>query len=98
MRSTPSITTPKSKIKFREDLGRRLYIARKRSELTLNGISSLIGIGRDTYTKYESGLSEPKITTLLDIAEATSQPLCWLVFGDEIPKEHQLIKEAEHGE
>lgn len=98
MQSTSSMQTPKSKIKFREKLGRRLFIARSKSELTVSGLSALIGVGRDTYANYESGVSEPKITTLVDIAEITKQSVLWLIFGDEIPIEHQLVKGSDDGE
>jgi len=61
-------------------LGERLKKLRKESGLTLDQLSSQLGIARTTLSGYESGRREPNMETILRIADLFNVSIDWL-FG-----------------
>lgn len=98
MQSRVSIGTRRSKTEIREMLGKRIATARYQAELSVSDVSERIGVSRLTYVRYESGGSEPGISTLLDIAAVTRSSVLWLILGDDIQHQINLFQGAEHGE
>lgn len=47
----------------------RLKLLRQENNLLQKDVASALGIGRTTYVKYESGVSEPSIEMILKIAD-----------------------------
>lgn len=70
--------------------------AREWKEITQVGMAKTLGIARQTYLDLESGKTEPRISTLVEIAQLTGRPLTWFVFDDEekvMGDEHSEIQE-----
>lgn len=50
------------------DIGKKLRLCRENCGLSQNQVANVLGIDRTTYTYYESGRSEPNLTTLVKLA------------------------------
>jgi transcriptional regulator with XRE-family HTH domain len=84
-----SVNTKRPKT-FKEDLASRI---RKAAKIIGGGneLSRRIGMSRTTLESYLKGVTEPQVSTLMDIALKAGVSLEWLLTGDE-PKSVQLKK------
>ncbi|OAN12641.1 XRE family transcriptional regulator [Photobacterium jeanii] len=56
--------------------------AREWKEITQVGMAKKLGVARQTYLDLESGKTEPRVSTLVKIAEVTERPLAWFLFEE----------------
>lgn len=63
----------------------RLKELRKQKGLFQRDIANKLGIDRTTYVKYETGVSEPDIKTLLSIAKIFNVSLDYLLGNEKTP-------------
>jgi len=59
--------------------------ARERKDITQVAMAKALGLARQTYLDLESGKTEPRISTLVSIADITGRPLIWFIYEDEGP-------------
>ncbi|OLQ81293.1 transcriptional regulator [Photobacterium proteolyticum] len=64
----------------------RVRDAREWKEISQVAMAKRLDIARQTYLDLESGKTEPRITTLLKIAEITGRPLTWFIEEGTIPQ------------
>ena len=71
----------------------RLKILRKREKWTQQEVASKLGVDRSTYTKYETGQSEPNFDTLQKIAGLFGVTTDFLLNADskEMPRAHKGV-------
>ncbi|MGF1759706.1 helix-turn-helix domain-containing protein [Photobacterium sagamiensis] len=62
--------------------------AREWNKITQVGMAGKLGIARQTYLDLESGKTEPRVSTLVSVAEITGRPLSWFVYEGEGPVSH----------
>lgn len=67
-----------------QSVGKALKKYRVMSGLTQEQVAKIICINRTTYTKYESGVSEPSLEILKKIADIFGVPVINLISSDEI--------------
>ncbi|MFD2176192.1 helix-turn-helix domain-containing protein [Veronia pacifica] len=82
--------------KYRNDISKKIKIARKRSGKTQIFMAENLKISRQTYLDAESGKTEVRVTMLRKIAELTNLPLSWFI--EEMPssQEFEKITESMH--
>ena len=69
------------------DFGINLLNLRKKSGFTQQQLADMLGLNRTTYTKYETGVSEPSIQTLKKLAVLLDVDINSLLLGkDSGPK------------
>ncbi|CAH0532207.1 hypothetical protein VST7929_00018 [Vibrio stylophorae] len=66
-------------------LASRIREAREWKGITQVHMAKQLEVARQTYLDLESGKTEPRISTLLTIANLTDRPLTWFVYGDDSP-------------
>lgn len=59
--------------------------ARERKDITQVAMAKALGLARQTYLDLESGKTEPRISTLVSVADITGRPLTWFIYEDEEP-------------
>lgn len=57
----------------------RVRDAREWKEISQVAMAKRLDIARQTYLDLESGKTEPRVTTLMKIAEITGRPLTWFI-------------------
>lgn len=67
-----------------QSVGKALKKYRVMSGLTQEQVAKIICINRTTYTKYESGVSEPSLEILKKIADIFGVPVINLISSDEM--------------
>lgn len=60
----------------------RIRQAREYRDITQVKMAQHLNLARQTYLDIESGKTEPKVSSLVKIAEITGRPLNWLVYGE----------------
>ncbi len=65
-----------------ETFAQRIRQAREYSDITQVQMAKSLNLARQTYLDIESGKTEPKVSTLMIIAELTSRSVNWLVYGE----------------
>lgn len=63
-------------------LAKRIRQAREYSDITQVQMAKNLNLARQTYLDIESGKTEPKVSSLITIAELTGRPINWLVYGE----------------
>ncbi|WP_325893180.1 helix-turn-helix transcriptional regulator [Grimontia sp. NTOU-MAR1] len=76
-------------------MAQRVKIARAESGKTQVEMARLLCIARQTYLDLETGKTEPRVSTLKDIAAITNFPLLW--FFDEVEEDldHQRTQHSQ---
>lgn len=62
-------------------LEKRLKTLRKEKKLTQGQVADVLGLQRTTYTKYETGRSQPTLDTICRLAELFSVTVDELLLG-----------------
>jgi len=62
----------------------RIREAREWKEISQVTMAKRLDIARQTYLDLESGKTEPRVTTLMKIAEITGRALTWFVYEESI--------------
>lgn len=75
-------------------IGQRLKILREEKGLKQIDIANILGVGRTTYTQYETEKSEPDLATVAKLADFFGVSIDYLLGKTDIrtPKEDELIK------
>ncbi len=60
----------------------RIKQAREYRDITQVKMAQHLNLARQTYLDIESGKTEPKVSSVVKIAEITGRPLNWLVYGE----------------
>ncbi|KXI22725.1 helix-turn-helix transcriptional regulator [Photobacterium sanguinicancri] len=63
-------------------IANKIREAREWQEITQVGMAKKLGIARQTYLDLESAKTEPRVSTLMLIAEVTERPLGWFLFEE----------------
>lgn len=66
----------------RTHMAERIRQAREYRNITQVKMAQHLNLARQTYLDIESGKTEPKISSLAEIAAITGRPLNWLVYGE----------------
>lgn len=66
-------------------IAEKIREAREWNKITQVGMAEQLGIARQTYLDLESGKTEPRVSTLLRVAEITGRPLSWFIYDGEGP-------------
>lgn len=67
------------------ELSEKLEMLRKQNGLTQKDVADILKINRTTYTKYETGVTEPNVTSLKKLAE---------IFGVDL---NELLSDEDEG-
>ncbi|KHT60688.1 hypothetical protein RJ45_23120 [Photobacterium gaetbulicola] len=70
-------------------IAQRIKDAREWKGISQVAMAKHLDVARQTYLDLESGKTEPRISTLVKIAELTGQPLGWFVFDIQRPEMQQ---------
>ena len=74
-------------------IAQRIKDAREWKGISQVAMARHLDVARQTYLDLESGKTEPRISTLVKIAELTGQPLGWFVFDIQRPDmQHEQLK------
>ncbi|PSU29611.1 helix-turn-helix transcriptional regulator [Photobacterium lutimaris] len=74
-------------------IAKRIKDAREWKGISQVAMAKHLDVARQTYLDLESGKTEPRISTLVRIAELTDQPLGWFVFDIQRPEmQHEQLK------
>ncbi len=73
-------------------LQNRILEARTRAKMTQDDLAKVLKIGKRTLIDYEKGVSEPKASTIVDIAELCNIDSGWLLTG----KGKMVVSETEN--
>ncbi|MCQ1058802.1 helix-turn-helix transcriptional regulator [Photobacterium sp. DNB23_23_1] len=74
-------------------IAQRIKDAREWRGISQVAMAKHLDVARQTYLDLESGKTEPRISTLVRIAELTDQPLGWFVFDIQRPEmQHEQLK------
>jgi transcriptional regulator with XRE-family HTH domain len=65
------------------DLGKRLYLARKRSGLTQRALAERSKVSETTIKDIEKERQVPAADTIERLADALKVRACWLAYGEE---------------
>ena len=60
------------------EFGRRLNFLRERKELSLSQLAEAIGTTKSALSRYENGLMDPKLNTMVKLAEYFNVTLDWI--------------------
>ncbi|PKF49716.1 helix-turn-helix domain-containing protein [Enterovibrio nigricans] len=63
-------------------VAQRIREAREYRDITQVEMAKYLSVARQTYLDIESGKTEPKVSSLVLIAEVTGRPLNWLLYGE----------------
>lgn len=63
------------------DIGDRIRHARQAATMSQNALAVALAVKRGRVAHWEQGRSRPALTNILDIAEATSSDVLWLING-----------------
>jgi len=63
-------------------LSQRIKKARESAKLSQEELAKKLNIGKRTLIDYEKGASEPKVSTLLNIAKYCNTDPIWLLLGE----------------
>ncbi|KXF81170.1 helix-turn-helix domain-containing protein [Enterovibrio coralii] len=63
-------------------VAQRIREAREYRDITQVEMAKYLNVARQTYLDIESGKTEPKVSSLVMIAEVTGRPLNWLLYGE----------------
>ncbi len=66
----------------RAHMALRIRQAREYRDITQVKMAQHLNLARQTYLDIESGKTEPKVSSLVKIAEITGRPFNWLVYGE----------------
>jgi len=73
----------------------RVRDAREWKEISQVAMAKRLDIARQTYLDLESGKTEPRVTTLMKIAEITGRPLTWFIDEETIPQSVDLHDQSQ---
>lgn len=74
-------------------VAQKIKDAREWKGISQVAMAKHLDVARQTYLDLESGKTEPRISTLVRIAELTDQPLGWFVFDIQRPEmQHEQLK------
>ena len=74
----------------------KLKQARKDAKLTQHELADYLGVSRSTVANYELGRRKPNFIELKKIASRLSVDVNFLVEGDEVSAEQELLSRATH--
>lgn len=77
-----------------EGLGRNMVFFRKLAGLTQQQVAEQLNLNRSTYTKYETGMSEPGIEMLKNIARVLDVNVAMLLADDLSVEAMDLMEES----
>lgn len=63
-------------------VAQRIREAREFRDITQVEMAQRLDVARQTYLDIESGKTEPKVSSLVIIADVTKRPLSWLLYGE----------------
>ncbi|MDD1795576.1 helix-turn-helix transcriptional regulator [Enterovibrio makurazakiensis] len=63
-------------------VAQRIREAREYREITQVEMAQHLDVARQTYLDIESGKTEPKVSSLVTIADVTGRPLNWFLYGE----------------
>ncbi|RXJ72172.1 transcriptional regulator [Veronia nyctiphanis] len=66
----------------KSQVAQRIRQAREYRNFTQMEVAQRLEVARQTYLDIESGKTEPKISSLVTIAEITGRPLNWFLYGE----------------
>ncbi|WP_245680735.1 helix-turn-helix domain-containing protein [Veronia pacifica] len=81
----------------KSQVAQRIRQAREYRNLTQMDVAQRLGVARQTYLDIESGKTEPKISSLVAIAEVTGRPLNWFLYGEVVAEISRLLIEKNSG-
>ena len=84
-----------------KELGIRLYYLRTHKDLTQTKVAEMLGLERSTYSKYESGRTEPNLRTIKELARIFKVEYGALVdpvLSDEEIADYQHFRSTHKGE
>ena len=67
------------------NLGEKILAARKKAGLSQTDLADLVGVSRQSVSKWETGESSPEAGNLLPVARALNVTTDWLLSEDELP-------------
>ena len=67
------------------NLGEKILTARKKAGLSQTDLADLIGVSRQSVSKWETGESSPEAGNLLPAAKALNVTVDWLLTEDDVP-------------
>ena len=70
-------------------LNEKIYACRKRAGLSQEALAEMIGVSRQSISKWEVGDAAPEITKLPLLAQAFDVTTDWLLSEDDFPQEEQ---------
>ena len=67
------------------NLGEKILAARKKAGLSQTDLADLVGVSRQSVSKWETGESSPEAGNLLPVAKALNVTVDWLLSEDDVP-------------
>ncbi|MCW8331475.1 helix-turn-helix domain-containing protein [Photobacterium sp. SDRW27] len=69
---------------LKPQIAARIREAREWKDISQVAMAKCLDVARQTYLDLESGKTEPRVTTLMKIAEITGRPLTWFIYEETV--------------